>query len=60
MPNGADGDYIEGVAGTISANSLVGSMTANTDYYVRWIAFATFGGGQSSIGVTGSISGAQS
>lgn len=49
---------IDEVVGTISANSLVGSFTASTDYYIRWIAYKS--GTMSSVGISGTVSGAQS
>jgi len=52
-------DYtVDEVVGTITANSLVGSFTASTDYYIRWIAYKS--GTASSVGVSGTASGAQS
>jgi hypothetical protein len=49
---------IDEVVGVITANSLTGSFTASTDYYIRWIAYKS--GSMSSIGVSGTASGAQS
>jgi hypothetical protein len=52
------GETVAGVTGSITANSLVGGFTASTAYYIRWIAFKS--GGTTSVGVSGTASGAQS
>jgi hypothetical protein len=51
-------DYVEGSAGSISANTLATGFTASTNYYIRWIAYKS--GSAASAGVTGSASGGQS
>lgn len=52
------GEDVPGTSGTISANSMITGLTASTDYYVRWIGKKS--GTSSSIGVSGTASGAQS
>lgn len=53
------GSWVQAVVGTVGANSLVGGLSASTDYHVRWIAYGIFTG-QASVGVSGTASGAQS
>lgn len=51
------GEWEDGFEGAANFNALVTVGTANTDYFIRWIAFKT--GTPSGVTVSGSASGAQ-
>lgn len=57
--DGGTGSFGSETDGAIAANSLVSGFTASTNYYLRWVAIAAFSG-TSSVGVSGTASGAQS